>query len=154
YQRAVTVPGARLREVKPGQLEAVLTPNVAAVLFPAHLEGAPDTWPLAKVIELAHARGIPVLVDAAGRVYPLERFKSYTKLGADLVAFGAKYIGALNASGILCGRKDLVDAAALHSFIGFETAAWEKGFGRPLKVDRQTIVAVVAALHEWFDTDH
>src|SRR5262249_2210275 len=109
YQRAVTVPGARLVEVKPGQLQAELTPNVAAVLFPAHLEGAPDTLPLAKVIELAHARGIPVLVDAAGRVYPLERFKSYTKLGADLVAFGAKYIGALNASGILCGRKDLVD---------------------------------------------
>ena len=70
------------------------------------------------------------------------------------MAFGAKYLGALNASGILCGRADLVKAATLHGFIGFETAAWEKSFGRPLKLDRQTIVAVVTALQEWLETDH
>src|SRR5207248_4131846 len=131
-----------------------LGPNVAAVLFPAHLDAAPGTLPLQQVIRLAHARGIPVLVDAAGRVYPLDKFRSYASDGADLVAFGAKYLGALNASGILCGRKDLVDAAVLHGFIGFETNAWEKSFGRPLKLDRQTIVAVVTALEEWFETDH
>lgn len=152
YQRAVTVPGAHLLEVD--QLEPALTDDVAAVLFPAHLDGAPGTLSLEKVLELAHRKNIPVIVDAAGRIYPIERFKSYTRLGADLVAFGTKYIGALNASGILCGRADLVSAAALHGFIGFETVAWEKSWGRPLKVDRQTIVAVVAALREWLDTDH
>ena len=154
YQRAVTVPGAHVVEVEASELEASLGPNVAAVLFPAHLDGAPGTLSLAKVIELAHARGVPVLVDAAGRVYPLDKFKSYTRAGADLVAFGAKYIGALNASGILCGRKDLISAAVLHGFIGFETVAWEKSFGRPLKLDRQSIIAVVAALQEWLETDH
>lgn len=152
YQRAVTVPGARLVEVD--DLSTALNDGVAAVLFPAHLDGAPGTVSLQKVIELAHARNVPVLVDAAGRIYPIERFKSYTKMGADLVAFGAKYIGALNASGILCGRADLVAAATLQGFIGFETVAWEKSWGRPLKVDRQTIVAVVTALREWLDTDH
>jgi L-seryl-tRNA(Ser) seleniumtransferase len=154
YQRAVTVSGARLREVEASELESELGPEVAAVLFPAHLNGAADTLPLPRVIELAHARKIPVIVDAAGRVYPIERFKSYTKMGADLVAYGAKYLGALNASGILCGRADLVSAAALDGFIAFETDAWERSWGRPLKVDRQTIVAVVAALREWLDTDH
>jgi L-seryl-tRNA(Ser) seleniumtransferase len=154
YQRAVTVAGARLLEVDAARFEDALIPSVAAVLFPAHLDGAPDTLPLTRVIELAHAHNIPVIVDAAGRVYPIERFKSYTKLGADLVAFGAKYLGALNASGILCGRADLVSAASLDGFIGFETEAWEKSWGRPLKVDRQTIVAVVAALREWLETDH
>jgi D-glucosaminate-6-phosphate ammonia-lyase len=154
YQRAVTVAGAHLVEVDAAGLEAALTPDVAAVLFPAHLDGAPDTLPLTRVIELAHAHDVKVLVDAAGRVYPIQRFKSYTKLGADLVAFGAKYLGALNASGILCGRADLVSAAVLDGFIAFETQAWEKSWGRPLKVDRQTIVAVVAALREWLDTDH
>ncbi len=152
YQRAVTVPGAHLLEVD--DLERAFDDNVAAVLFPAHLDGAPGTLSLEKTIELAHRNDVPVIVDAAGRVYPIERFKSYTRLGADLVAFGAKYIGALNASGILCGRADLVSAATLHGFIGFETAAWEKSWGRPLKVDRQTIVAVVTALREWLDTDH
>jgi uncharacterized pyridoxal phosphate-dependent enzyme len=154
YEHAVTVSGARLQEVDSARFEDALIPSVAAVLFPAHLEGAPDTLSLAKVIELAHAHTIPVIVDAAGRVYPIELFKSYTKMGADLVAFGAKYLGALNASGILAGRADLVKAASLEGFIGFETEAWEKSWGRPLKVDRQTIVAVVAALREWLDTDH
>jgi L-seryl-tRNA(Ser) seleniumtransferase len=160
YEHVVTVPGARLVEVgeaggtTPAQLEAALGPSVAAVLFPAHLDGAPGTLPLGEVIAIAHAHSVAVLVDAAGRVYPLDKFKEYARDGADLVAFGAKYIGALNASGILCGRRDLVNAAALHGFIGFETTAWEKSFGRPLKVDRQTIVAVVTALQEWLETDH
>src|SRR5919202_128680 len=160
YEHVVTVPGARLVEVgdangtTAAQLESALGPSVAAVLFPAHLDGAPGTLRLAEVIGIAHAHGVPVLVDAAGRVYPLDKFKKYARDGADLVAFGAKYIGALNASGILCGRRDLVNAAALHGFIGFETTAWEKSFGRPLKVDRQTIVAVVTALQEWLETDH
>jgi seryl-tRNA(Sec) selenium transferase len=86
-------------------------------------------------------------------VYPLDAFRAYAQ-GADLVAFGAKYVGALNASGILCGRKDLIDAAVANSFIGFETVSWGKTFGRPLKLDRQTVVAVVAALQEWLETDH
>jgi L-seryl-tRNA(Ser) seleniumtransferase len=154
YERAVTVPGARLVEVDAAQLEGALTDKVAAVLFPAHLDGAPGTLTLAQVKERAAARGIPVLVDAAGRVYPLDKFHSFARDGGDLTAFGAKYLGALNASGILCGKRELVEAAVPHGFIGFETVAWGKSFGRPLKLDRQTIVAVVAALEEWLSTDH
>jgi seryl-tRNA(Sec) selenium transferase len=74
-------------------------------------------------------------------------------LGADLVCYGAKYFGAYHSTGILCGRKDLLEAAFLHSFIGFETGAY-RSIGRPLKLDRQEIVAVVAALREWFNLDH
>jgi L-seryl-tRNA(Ser) seleniumtransferase len=159
YERAVTVPGGRLVEVgdahgtTAAQFKAALGQNTAAVLFPAHLEGKPGTLSLAEVLDIAHSQSVPVLVDAAGRIYPLDKFRSYAR-GADVIAFGAKYLGALNASGILCGRKDLVGAAALHGFIGFETDAWEKSFGRPLKLDRQTIVAVVTALEEWLETDH
>jgi len=160
YEHAVTVPGPHLVDVgdangtTAAQLEAALTPNVAAILFPAHLDGAPGTLSQNDVKAIAHARGVPVLADSAGRVYPIESFKWHAREGADLVAFGAKYVGALNASGILCGRADLVAAAVSHSFIGFETVAWGKSFGRPLKLDRQTIVAVVVALEEWLETDH
>jgi L-seryl-tRNA(Ser) seleniumtransferase len=160
YEHAVTVPGAKLVEVggadgtTAADFERLLGPNVAEVLFVGHLDGAPGTLPLGQVIELAHGRGVPVLVDAAGRIYPFELFRSFTAAGADLVAFGAKYIGALNASGILAGRKDLVSAAVAHGFIGFETISWGHSFGRPLKLDRQTIVAVVTAMQEWFEMDH
>src|SRR5207247_5187815 len=74
--------------------------------------------------------------------------------GADLVAFGAKYIGSVHSSGILCGKKELVDAAVPQGFIGFETVAERKSFGRPLKLDRQEIVGVVTAVQEWFSMDH
>jgi L-seryl-tRNA(Ser) seleniumtransferase len=80
--------------------------------------------------------------------------KSYTRLGADLVCFGAKYIGAPNSSGILCGRRELVEPAVRQGFIGFETVAERKAFGRPLKLDRQEIIAVVVALQDWMAMDH
>ena len=79
--------------------------------------------------------------------------RRYPAAGADLIGYGAKYFGACNSTGVLCGRKDLVDAAFLNSFIGYEThLTW--CVGRPLKLDRQEIVAVVAALGEWFSMDH
>jgi D-glucosaminate-6-phosphate ammonia-lyase len=160
YQRTVTIVGTKLVFVgdqsgtTPAQLEAALGPDVANVLYPAHLEGLPGTLSLDQVIEIAHAGGVPVLVDAAGQVYPIERFKSYTKRGADLVAFGSKYFGGVNSAGILCGRKELIEAAVPQGFIGFETVTNRKGFGRPLKLDRQEIVGVVVALQEWMTMDH
>ena len=77
----------------------------------------------------------------------------YPDMGADLIGYGAKYIGSCHSTGILCGRKDLIDAAYLHSFIGYETCPYDT-IGRPLKVDRQEVIAVVVALREWFSMDH
>jgi L-seryl-tRNA(Ser) seleniumtransferase len=160
YDRAPTIVGTTLVEVGDAsgataeQLEAAVAPETACVLYPAHLEGRPGTLSLAEVIAIAHRRGAPVLVDAAGQVYPLAKMTGYTKMGADLVCFGAKYIGAPNSSGILCGRRDLVAPAIKQGFIGFETVAERKAFGRPLKLDRQEIIAVVTALQEWMAMDH
>jgi L-seryl-tRNA(Ser) seleniumtransferase len=136
------------------QLAAALGPDVACVLYPAHLEGAPGTLSLREVVEIAHAKDVPVLVDAAGQVYPLAKFTSYPRSGADLICYGAKYIGSVHSSGILCGRKDLVEAASTQGFIGYETVADAQAFGRPMKLDRQEIVAVVVALQEWMAMDH
>lgn len=160
YERATTIVGTKLVEVgdtsgtTEAQLDAALGADVATVLYPAHLEGKPGTLPLRQVIEIARRKNVPVLVDAAGQVYPISKMKGYTAMGADLVCFGAKYLGAPNSSGILCGREDLVSAAGLQGFIGFETVANRRAFGRPLKLDRQEIVAVVTAVQEWMAMDH
>jgi seryl-tRNA(Sec) selenium transferase len=137
-----STPSARVR--------AAMDAETASVLHVAHCEGEPGSLSLRQVLDVAHGKGVPVVVDAAGQVYPLERFTSFTKLGADLVCFGAKYIGSVNSSGILCGKKDLVEAASMQGFIGFETVADHQAFGRPMKLDRQEVVAVVVALQEWF----
>ena len=160
YDRATTIVGTRLVEVgdekgaTAEQLETAIGPRTATVLYVAHLENRPGALSFDETLRVAHARGVPVLTDAAGQVYPLERMRSYTKRGADLVAFGAKYIGSVHSSGILCGRKELVDAAVPQGFIGFETVAERKSFGRPLKLDRQEIVGVITAVQEWFSIDH
>jgi L-seryl-tRNA(Ser) seleniumtransferase len=160
YEHVTTIPGAILVEAgddtgtQPEQLSAALGPDTAAVLYPAHLEERPGALSLRQTVEIAHAHGVPVLVDAAGQVYPIEKMTSYPKSGADLICYGAKYIGSVHSSGILCGRKDLVEAASMQGFIGYETVSRGTAFGRPMKLDRQEIVAVVVALQEWLSLDH
>lgn len=160
YEHAVTIVGAALAAAgspagtTADQLAASLDQQTAAVLYPAHLEGAPGTLALAEVLAIAHDHGVPVLVDAAGQVFPLERFTGLARTGADLLCFGAKYVGSPHSSGILCGRRDLVAAAARQGFIGFEASADHQVVGRPMKLDRQEIVAVVAAVQEWLAMDH
>ncbi|MBX6772894.1 MAG: aminotransferase class V-fold PLP-dependent enzyme [Chloroflexi bacterium] len=159
YDRCPTIVGARLVEVgdesgtSAAQLEAALGPRTACVLYFARMQGQPGVLPLSEVVEIAHRRGVPVLVDAAGEVFPLDYMKSWPASGADLVAYGSKYFGGPNSAGILCGRQDLIQSAAIQGFIGFESTG-SRSFGRPLKLDRQEIIAVVVALQEWFGLDH
>ena len=157
YDRCITIFGAKMIEAGDAhttaeQVEAAITDRTAAVHYVAPGGGA-GVVSLEEVISIAHAHDIPVIVDAASQVYPLDQMRHYPASGADLIGYGAKYFGACNSTGMLCGRKDLVDAAFIHSFIGYETQN-SRSVGRPLKLDRQEIVAVVAALREWFSMDH
>ncbi len=174
YDRCMTISGARLVEVGHGasdgggqtttgsdgaphataeQIETAINENTAAIHYLASAEGKEGIVPLEQVLSIGHARGVPVILDAASMVYPLEKMLSYPRMGVDLVCYGAKYFGAPHSTGILCGRKDLVEAAAFQGFIGFETSGF-RSFGRAMKVDRQEIVGLVTALKEWFAMDH
>lgn len=158
YDRCVTVPGATLVEVgdesgaRGEQVSAAISDRTAAIHYLAPGRGD-GVLPLEEVIDIGKRHGVPIIVDAAGQVYPVENMRKYTAMGADLVCFGAKYFGAPNSTGVLCGRKDLVEAASLHGFIGFEASPY-RAFGRPMKLDRQEIIAVVVALQEWLTMDH
>jgi len=96
---------------------------------------------------------VRVVVDAAAEIYPLERMHYVAQSGADLVCFGAKYLGAQNSAGILCGRSELIHAAKLNSFIGYE-AQRSRSVGRGYKLDRQEVIGVTVALREWLTMDH
>lgn len=157
YDRAMTVFGARLVEVgdetgtTAQQIEAAIGPSTAAIFcWPT---GQKNVLGLAELVSIGKAHGVPVLVDGAGQVYPVERMRSFPASGADLTAYAAKYFGAPNASGFLAGRRDLVEAASVQGFINFEHFNhW--AIGRPLKLDRQGIISVVVALREWLEMDH
>lgn len=160
YDRAVSVPGSRMVEVGDQrrttieQLEGAIGPRTAGILYPARSEGTEGVLSIPEVVHIAEKRGVAVLIDAAAEVYPLERMTWLAgKSGADVVCFGAKYLGSANSTGFMCGRKDMVEAASLNGFIAFETHDTH-AFGRGFKVDRQEIVATVVAVREWFAMDH
>ena len=159
YDRLITLCGARrvevgdLRGTTIEQLTAAINESTAAIFVPAHLDGTDGTVALQDIIELGHDRGIPVFVDAAYLIYPVERIHELSKSGADLVCFSAKYFGGPNSGGFVVGRPDLIRAVANGDFVSFELGA-HRVLGRALKLDRHTVVGVVAALQEWLETDH
>lgn len=158
YDRVLTIFGAKLVEVgdengtTAAQLEAAFSEQTAAIHYyaPGDQEGV---LPPEEVVRIAHANNVPVIVDAASQIYPLDTMRKYPAMGADLIGYGAKYLGSVHSSGILCGRKDLIDSAFLQSFIGYETSPYYP-VGRPMKIDRQEVIAVVVALRKWFAMDH
>lgn len=158
YDRCLNLSGAKIVEIgdasgsRPEQLEAAIGPKTAAIHYLAP-GGGEGVIALEEVIRIGKRHSVPTIVDAAAHNYPIENLKKYTKMGADLVCYGAKYFGAPNSTGILCGRKDLVESAARQGFIGFESSP-QRSLFRPMKLDRQEIIAVVVALKEWINMDH
>ncbi|MDO8506532.1 MAG: DegT/DnrJ/EryC1/StrS family aminotransferase, partial [Candidatus Limnocylindria bacterium] len=162
YMRCLTVVGAKLVLVgdeqgsTARQVEAAIGPKTAALAFFEGSEWGPKVLPLAEMRRIATEHSLPLILDAASRIYPLDYFRRMAQTG-DLTCFGAKYIQAPNSTGIVAGRRDLVAAVAANAFIGFEEAGAEGlplPIGRGFKVDRQEIVAVAAAVKRWFTIDH
>ncbi len=159
YDRCITVPGGKMVEVGDeqgttiAQLEAAIGPNTAGILHYARGEVVDGVLQLADVVAAAKRKGTRVIVDAASEIYPIERMHYVAQSGADLVCFGAKYLGAQNSAGILCGSKAYVGIAKSHSFIGYE-AQRSRGMGRGYKLDRQEVIGVTVAVREWLQMDH
>jgi L-seryl-tRNA(Ser) seleniumtransferase len=159
YDRQITMTGAKL--VTPGteagttvaELEASIGPRTAALFFPAHLDGLGGTVRLGPVAALARKHNVPLLVDAAYLCWPLAAIPSYTAAGADLVCFSAKYFGGPNAGGFVAGSRVMIDAVTANNFTRYESGPY-RTFGRPFKLDRQTVVGVVTAFEEWLAMDH
>ena len=180
YDRALVVAGARLVEIGipdrfsgPGvrdaaawEVEDAIGPETAAIYYLAQPQSQPA---LGDVAAAAHRRGVPVLVDAAAQLPPVDNLRAYLAQGADLVAFsGGKAIGGPQASGILCGRADLVGSALLQMLdLDVRHEGWRlppefdaltqvrglphHGIGRSCKVGKEEIVGLLVALERFTD---
>ena len=160
YDRCLQMAGGRLVEfgsdgkTTPEDLEKAIGPNTAAVCYVA-MEQTPDPQALSgeKTIEIARAHGVPVIVDAASQIYPLDLLGKYIRMGADYECVAAKYLGAPNSTGIAMGTEESIRKLSLHSFAAYEGRRI-RGIGRPHKVDRQEMVGVVAAIKRWVTMNH
>jgi len=159
YDRQVSMTGAKLVEVgsengtRAEQIEEAVGANTAMILYPAHLASKAGSVPIADVSEIARRHQVPLFVDAAFMNYPTSVLPGLIEQGADLVAVSAKYFGGPNAGGFIMGRADLIEAVRGVYFTRYESGAYLK-YGRPLKMDRHTVVAVVVALEDWLERDH
>jgi D-glucosaminate-6-phosphate ammonia-lyase len=155
------VSGAGVRRVEAWEYEAAVTPHTAGIAYVLTTDSAPS---LEEVVTVAQRHGLPVIVDAAGELPPRNNLRRIPATGADLVAFsGGKAIRGPQSTGILCGRRDLISAAALQMLdMDDHLELWSPpeslierkllpgiprhGIGRGLKVSKEEIVALLTAL--------
>ena len=146
YDRAVLQGGGTVIEVgysdntHAWQLESAIGPRTAAVLWFAGTQFERYALPLQAVLDVAHAADVPVIVDAAAQLPPVDNLWHYTEAGADLVLFsGGKGLRGPQNSGLVLGRRDLVRACAAHSYP-------HHSLGRAMKTSKESIVGLVAAV--------
>ena len=162
YKRCFTISGAKLIEVggesgcTADQIESAIGPNTAAIAYFESGRWGDNMVSLDEARRIADKHNVRLVVDAAGQIYPLDRFQRVAQTG-DVVAFGAKYFGSPHSTGILAGRRVWVESAFQQNFLGFEVAGQQglaRPFGRGFKTDRNEVVGVVAALKRWFTMNH
>ncbi|MCL0105198.1 hypothetical protein M1N90_00370 [Dehalococcoidia bacterium] len=160
YDRCLEASGATLVEfgdengtTESDLINAIDEKTAAVHFYMVEHEKDPKALSLEKTIEIAHSKNVPVLVDAAGQIYPLDIFGKYVKMGADFQCIAAKYLGATQSTGLALGTEEMIRKISKQSFVGYEGRR-VRGIGRPHKVDRQEMLGVVAAVNHWFMTNH
>ena len=144
YDYAARQTGARLIEIEPDgdDLEReVANPKTACVLYFGGEALAPGARPLPEVIEIAHSMSVPVIVDAAAQIPPISNLWHFTRdLGADAAIFsGGKGLRGPQSSGLVVGKQAIIDGIR-------PNAAPNQSFGRPMKVGKEEIAGLVAAI--------
>jgi L-seryl-tRNA(Ser) seleniumtransferase len=103
---------------------------------------------LERLIAIAKETKTPLLLDDAAGIPPLENLKLYAQMGVDLYCFsGGKGLSGPQCSGLLLGRKDLIEAAMLNS------SPWEGAVCRAMKVGKEEIMGCLAAVEAWTKMD-
>jgi uncharacterized pyridoxal phosphate-dependent enzyme len=159
WTRQCEAAGARMIEVEYAeQMERAVNGKTAMIYFLVadkhfgtyrdRLDAPGGKIPLEQCVAIAKKARVPLLVDAAAELPPNENLSSYTKQGADLVAFsGGKGLRGPQNAGLLVGRKDLVAAAALYQ-------SPYSGIGRDLKIAKETMIGMLAAVERYVKLDH
>lgn len=154
YDHAVRQVGVKLVEIgmatntQTWELEAAINERTAAIFwFQGAMTGRGDL-PLEKVIEIGNARNVPVIVDAAAQLPPAENLWRFTEMGAALAIFsGGKDLRGPQSSGLVLGRKDIIEAIRLNG-------PPNHSIGRPMKVGKEEMVGLMTAVKLYLEKDH
>ena len=109
------------------------------------------TWTddrLPAALNTTRSAGVPLFLDAADQLPPFENFTRFAKMKVDLYCFsGGKGLCGPQAAGVLLGRQDLITAALANA------NPWEGAVCRPMKVGKEEIIGILAAIDFWSRAD-
>jgi uncharacterized pyridoxal phosphate-dependent enzyme len=130
------------------ELESAINEKTACI---AYIDSPSTAWgalPFETVVEVARKHNIPVIVDAASTLPPLDHLRRWIRWGADLVIYsGGKGIRGPQDSGLLAGRADLIEAARANG-------SPNRAVGRAAKVSKEAMVGLAVALDRFLTHDH
>jgi D-glucosaminate-6-phosphate ammonia-lyase len=152
YDFALREVGVKLVEIGTVQgtsaedLKNAINDNTAAIFWFQGAMNTPAELPLEEVIAIA--RDIPVIVDAAAQLPPASNLWKFTQMGAALAIFsGGKDLSGPQSSGLVLGRKHLIETIRMHG-------APYQGVGRPMKVGKEEMMGLLAAVERYLELDH
>lgn len=148
YEHQMELCGAKIVTVETRQeLEAAINERTGMLFFLNKAE--PNGQIKAEeFVRIGKQRGVPTMNDAASDATPKDNLWKYTKLGFDLVIFsGGKALRGPQASGLLLGRKDLIEAS-------FPAMSPYGGIGRGMKVGKEELCGLLAAVERYLKVDH
>ena len=145
FDSALRLTGAKLIVAHTvDDLHSAITPQSAMIYTDWE-----DDDRLTRMLKISKPAGVPLMVDMAAGIPPYSNFTRFPKLGVDLFCFsGGKGMMGPQVSGLLLGRKDLIQAAL------YNCPPWEGSICRPMKVGKEEIMGCLAALDYWSTADY
>ena len=143
FDSAIRLTGAKLVLVAKAEEIANAVNDKTAMIYTTDLGEK-----LEREASLAKDHHVPLLLDDAAGIPPIDNIKLYAKMKLDLYTFsGGKGLRGPQCSGVLLGRKDLIEAA-LRNCSPFEGAVC-----RPMKVGKEEIIGCLTAIETWLKID-
>lgn len=156
YDQAIELARAKLVEIglpvgtSARDLEVAFSERTAMIFYLAGggRQMGPGALALPEVLRIAKARGVPVVVDAAAQIPPVDSLWRYAEAGADLVIFsGGKGLRGPASTGLILGRADLVARCRSNS-------APLQRLGRSMKAGKEDMIGILSAVELYLAEDH
>src|SRR5271165_1791912 len=143
FDSAIRLTGAKLVLVYSAEELANAINENTAMIYTTDLKEK-----LEREAAIAKEHNVPLLLDDAAGIPPIDNIKLYAKMKLDLYTFsGGKGLRGPQCSGVLLGRKDLIEAALRNS------CPYEGAVCRPMKVGKEEVIGCLTAIETWLNAD-
>ena len=143
FDSAIRLTGAKLILIDSPEAIANAVNENTAMIYTTDLGDK-----LAREVAIAKDHNVPMLLDDAAGIPPADNLKLYAQMKIDLYTFsGGKGLQGPQCSGVLLGRKDLIEAALRNS------CPFEGAVCRPMKVGKEEVIGCLTAIETWLKLD-